>query len=232
VNYTEFLASLLDIMSGLTNDMVEKVFAVFDHDGNGVISAEELAAALSAGGPLGDVLADGTDLHTVLDELDVDRDGLINKAEFLDYLRSRAEGSQFDEHCADEPLKTELVMLPKKKTTELAMLPKKKTLSRLDTTGLAHESATSERLSDVFAEIGRSLDDAAAASQKNGYVPSVTYLSLCNRHASRLEEEHWLTTVDDLRLLMPSDFTSLGLPLKLMALLRMRCGLLQSPQGA
>jgi len=86
IDYTEFVASLLQSQGQLVEDILYHAFHIFDVDRDGSISLEELEKMLSGDGPLSPVLPDGKTAEQVLQEVDTSRDGKISFAEFKNYL--------------------------------------------------------------------------------------------------------------------------------------------------
>jgi len=84
INYTEFLAATLDRKKYIAEDVCWAAFRVFDKDGSGTISRDELAQVLSDG----EVKAVAqTDLNELLDEVDKNGDGEIDFQEFMHMMR-------------------------------------------------------------------------------------------------------------------------------------------------
>ncbi|CAE8643016.1 unnamed protein product [Polarella glacialis] len=84
IDYTEFLAATLDKKQYMAEDACWQAFKVFDRDGNGKISREELAQ----------VLADDTvkasfakDMEAMMKEVDINGDGEIDFDEFMTMMR-------------------------------------------------------------------------------------------------------------------------------------------------
>jgi len=84
IDYTEFLAATLDRKKYIAEDVCWAAFRVFDKDGSGSISRDELAQVLSDG----EVKAVAqTDLNELLDEVDKNGDGEIDFQEFMQMMR-------------------------------------------------------------------------------------------------------------------------------------------------
>lgn len=98
INYTEFIAATLDESHYLREDRCWAAFLLFDRDGDGFISQEELETTL--GDP--DALRLSTDpkeVSEILRETDYDGDGAISFKEFVRMMKDgtkprRSEGSQ------------------------------------------------------------------------------------------------------------------------------------------
>lgn len=86
VNYSEFVASLLQTQGQLIEDVLYHAFHIFDINHDGGISLDELQCMLSGDGPLAAVLPDGKTAEQVLMEVDTSRDGTISFSEFKAYL--------------------------------------------------------------------------------------------------------------------------------------------------
>lgn len=86
IQYSEFVASLLMTQGKLLEDVLYHAFHIFDVNGDGSISLEELRVMLSGTGPLAAVLPDGKTVDQVLCEVDTSHDGVITFDEFKDYI--------------------------------------------------------------------------------------------------------------------------------------------------
>jgi len=93
IAYSEFVASLLQTQGELVEDVLYHAFHIFDINGDGVISLDELRSMLSGNGPLAAVLPDGKTVDEVLQEVDTSRDGLISFTEFKSYLMREQQGA-------------------------------------------------------------------------------------------------------------------------------------------
>jgi len=90
IDYTEFLAATLDRKNYIAEDVCWAAFRVFDKDGSGTISREELAQVLSDG----EVAAVAqTDVNELLEEVDKNGDGEIDFQEFMHMMRKVNEQS-------------------------------------------------------------------------------------------------------------------------------------------
>ena len=79
VDYSEFIAAAFDKVKLLTEPNLEKAFKVFDQDGDGRISQEELKRVFGGGA----VSQRGDNVWAeIMGEVDADNDGVISYAEF------------------------------------------------------------------------------------------------------------------------------------------------------
>ena len=81
IDYTEFLISCRKELKSLMNGNLKKAFQLFDVDGNGIITAEEIKTVL--GGE-----DDGNDdaWKEIIMEADDNRDGVIDLNEFIKFM--------------------------------------------------------------------------------------------------------------------------------------------------
>jgi len=84
IDYTEFLAATLDKRLYLQRDACWAAFSVFDQDGNGLITVDELKQILEDGS-MEDML-DGRTSEELLQEVDKNGDGSIDFEEFMDMM--------------------------------------------------------------------------------------------------------------------------------------------------
>jgi len=84
IDYTEFLAAALDKQTYCQEDLCWAAFRVFDRDGNGKISKEEIAQVLGNGIPCAALEESGT----LVEDFDTNGDGEIDFQEFMDMMRS------------------------------------------------------------------------------------------------------------------------------------------------
>mmetsp|Transcript_27874 Transcript_27874/g.59008 ORF Transcript_27874/g.59008 Transcript_27874/m.59008 type:complete len:614 (-) Transcript_27874:178-2019(-) len=82
--YTEFLAATFNRTKYIQEDVCKAAFSSFDKDGDGQISKEELRQ----GRLLGDLCTE--ELATLVEELDLNRNGTIDFEEFRDMMRATA----------------------------------------------------------------------------------------------------------------------------------------------
>eukprot|EP00931_Biecheleriopsis_adriatica_P018158 TRINITY_DN12799_c0_g2_i1.p1 TRINITY_DN12799_c0_g2~~TRINITY_DN12799_c0_g2_i1.p1 ORF type:complete len:535 (+),score=142.81 TRINITY_DN12799_c0_g2_i1:78-1682(+) len=85
VDYTEFLAAALDRKCYLQEDVCWTAFSVFDQDGDGHITLEELKRILDNGQV--DEALDGRNSEDILKAVDRNGDGSIDFKEFMDMMR-------------------------------------------------------------------------------------------------------------------------------------------------
>jgi len=83
IDYTEFLAATLDKQLYMQEDLCWAAFRVFDRDGNGKISKEEIAQVLGSG------IAGSAELESaaLVEDFDTNGDGEIDFEEFMDMMR-------------------------------------------------------------------------------------------------------------------------------------------------
>lgn len=84
IDYTEFLAATLDRRVYIQEDVCWSAFRLFDRNGDGKISKEELKLVLSSGDV--DKVIDGN-VAEILSQVDGDGDGMIDFKEFMTMMR-------------------------------------------------------------------------------------------------------------------------------------------------
>jgi calcium-dependent protein kinase len=85
IDYTEFLAATLDKRLYLQEDVCWSAFRLFDRNGDGKISTEELKLVLDTG-DVNDILG-GKDIDAIMKEVDSSGDGHIDFQEFMAMMR-------------------------------------------------------------------------------------------------------------------------------------------------
>jgi calcium-dependent protein kinase len=81
VDYTEFIAATYLHREGLRDEVCEAAFRMFDNDGSGTVSVDELKQYLAIGGEV------SRDVVSLLEEIDKDGSGEIDLEEFKQMLR-------------------------------------------------------------------------------------------------------------------------------------------------
>ncbi|CAE8598437.1 unnamed protein product, partial [Polarella glacialis] len=89
IDYTEFLAATLDKKAYMQEDVCWSAFRVFDRNGDGTISQDELKMVLN-GGDLTSVVG-AKAIADLLMEIDGNGDGVIDFQEFLTMMRGAQE---------------------------------------------------------------------------------------------------------------------------------------------
>eukprot|EP00747_Dinoflagellata_sp_TGD_P148505 gnl/TRDRNA2_/TRDRNA2_176928_c3_seq5.p1 gnl/TRDRNA2_/TRDRNA2_176928_c3~~gnl/TRDRNA2_/TRDRNA2_176928_c3_seq5.p1 ORF type:complete len:523 (+),score=148.64 gnl/TRDRNA2_/TRDRNA2_176928_c3_seq5:44-1570(+) len=93
IDYTEFLAATLDKKTYQTEDVCWQAFRVFDRNGDGKISREEIAHVLSDG----DVQnAANKEMAEIMKEIDANGDGEIDFQEFMQMMRGAGGGGRIE----------------------------------------------------------------------------------------------------------------------------------------
>jgi len=89
IDYTEFLAATLDRKSVLTEDVLRKAFAVFDQNGDGKISCQELHSVLSAAQDI--PRGSSQSVAQIMQEVDSSGSGAIEFHEFAELMVRNSE---------------------------------------------------------------------------------------------------------------------------------------------
>lgn len=89
INYTEFLASTMERNLYLKEEKLWSAFKMFDREGNGKISAQELKDIL---GQDEEYKPNIEYYHQIIQEFDKNGDGEIDYAEFIEMMNSTKEG--------------------------------------------------------------------------------------------------------------------------------------------
>merc|ERR1719453_2550854 len=84
IDYTEFLAATLDKKVYMAEDVCWQAFRIFDRDGNGRISKDEISLVLNDGGVQS---AAAKDMAEIMKEIDKNGDGEIDFQEFMGMMR-------------------------------------------------------------------------------------------------------------------------------------------------
>merc|ERR1719352_1121194 len=84
IDYTEFLAATLDKRQYIKEDVCWSAFRLFDRNGDGKISQEELNQVLADGDVKGVI---GDDIKNLMKEVDTSGDGVIDFQEFMDMMK-------------------------------------------------------------------------------------------------------------------------------------------------
>jgi len=88
IDYTEFLAATLDRKTYIQEEACWAAFRVFDRNGDGRISKEELKLVMGESG-VGDAMHTGAEaLQQIMDEVDANGDGEIDFREFMTMMRA------------------------------------------------------------------------------------------------------------------------------------------------
>lgn len=81
IDYTEFIAATMNRSNLLEKNNLTKAFALFDIDGNGYISRDEIIACLG-------ILSE--DISSIFETIDENKDGFIDFEEFRHVIESIA----------------------------------------------------------------------------------------------------------------------------------------------
>jgi calcium-dependent protein kinase len=86
MDYSEFLRASIDIKTLLTEKLLSEVFSVFDRDGNGTITSQEIMSVL-----MGNTLEEGGEevWREVVQEVDRNGDGVVDIKEFREILLAK-----------------------------------------------------------------------------------------------------------------------------------------------
>lgn len=86
IEYTEFLAATLNEKNLLSNKKLETAFQMFDKDGSGYISGDEIKEIFQFGHNL-----DQNQIQQIIKQVDANSDGLISYKEFLQMMLQNIE---------------------------------------------------------------------------------------------------------------------------------------------
>ena len=89
IDYTEFIAACLQSYNYLKETHLKSAFTYFDKDGSGTISLDELKACLQSE----DFTIDEPTITSLLKEVDVNNDGVVDYKEFIDMMKKNSEYS-------------------------------------------------------------------------------------------------------------------------------------------
>ena len=73
ISYNEFLTSIIDSKKFITNDRLDKAFKLFDKDGNGKLSIDEIRAVFGG---------DEKKWQKIIEDIDLNDDGEVDFEEF------------------------------------------------------------------------------------------------------------------------------------------------------
>jgi len=94
IDYTEFLAATMSRKHFFKEELSWAAFRVFDVDGNGKITKDELAQAFSGNqvNTMADAIGlDKTEIEKIIQDVDQDGDGQIDFEEFMVMMRTRVK---------------------------------------------------------------------------------------------------------------------------------------------
>ena len=89
IDYTEFIAACLQSYNYLQENQLKSAFMFFDKDGSGTISMDELKQCLQSS----DFTLSEEMLGKILNEVDSNKDGLIDYNEFISMMKDNSEFS-------------------------------------------------------------------------------------------------------------------------------------------
>jgi calcium-dependent protein kinase len=83
IDYSEFVVAAMNEKSLTTNDKLQAAFKMFDRDGSGVISADEIKEVLGFNGNL-----DKNAIDLIIKQVDENGDGEISFEEFVNMMKT------------------------------------------------------------------------------------------------------------------------------------------------
>lgn len=87
INYTEFIAATMEQNMYLKEENMRNAFRMFDKDGSGKISIDEMKQAL--GHNIDGQTEDEEEWNKLIEEVDIDGDGEIDFEEFISMMRKQ-----------------------------------------------------------------------------------------------------------------------------------------------
>lgn len=93
IDYTEFVACLLQTQGQLIENVMLHAFNVFDTNASGTITLDELGTMMGGDGPLSSVVPEGTSIVDTFKEIDLSNDGVITFSEFKRFLSAATRGN-------------------------------------------------------------------------------------------------------------------------------------------
>jgi Ca2+-binding EF-hand superfamily protein len=88
IDYSEFVVAAMNENQLTTNEKLQAAFKMFDKDGSGIISPEEIKEVLSFGGT--NQLSKAS-IDAIVKQVDENGDGEISFEEFVDMMKKMAE---------------------------------------------------------------------------------------------------------------------------------------------
>jgi len=86
IDYSEFVVAAMNEKQLTSNDKLQAAFNMFDKDGSGVISSDEIKDVLGFGGNL-----DTKQIDAIIKQVDDNGDGEISFEEFINMMRKMGE---------------------------------------------------------------------------------------------------------------------------------------------
>lgn len=85
IDYTEFVMATMNQQNMMSNEKLMQAFKMFDKDGSGTISADEIRGVLGSGGQLSQ-----NSIEDIIKEVDENGDGEIQFEEFVHMMKKLA----------------------------------------------------------------------------------------------------------------------------------------------